>query len=88
MKYARLVIESYSSTAAAAEAKVLLEEWKAAEPFREWTDITGKFKSVEKFVRLVKGTVTLQRKDGTTHDLPLAKLSRFDQQYVHDREGK
>lgn len=53
----------------------------AATP-RTWTDRTGKFSVEAAFRGLEGGAVTLQRADGRTVTVPLAKLSAADADYV------
>jgi hypothetical protein len=51
---------------------------------RTWTDSTGKFKMEANFIEIVEGQVKLERPDGKKVSLPLAKLSKDDQQYLRD----
>ena len=54
----------------------------AAEELRTWTDKSGKFKITAKFVSVEDGTVTLEKEDGKTIEIPLEKLSAADQKLV------
>ncbi len=49
---------------------------------RTWTDSTGKHKIKAEFVSLEDGKVTLEKSDGSTLEIPLAKLSKADQKFV------
>jgi hypothetical protein len=49
---------------------------------RTWVDVSGKFKIEAQFVKVEGDQVELQRTDGKTIKLPLAKLSAADQEYV------
>jgi len=49
---------------------------------RKWTDSTGKHSVEAEFLELAGQTVRLRRSDGEVINLPLERLSRFDQQYV------
>jgi hypothetical protein len=52
---------------------------------RTWTDVTGKHKIKAKFLSLdEENVVTLEKEDGSTLELPLAKLSKSDQQVAKD----
>jgi hypothetical protein len=50
--------------------------------FRTWTDTTGSFSVVAKFLAVVDGKVKLQKADGKESLVPLAKLSAADQAFV------
>jgi thiol-disulfide isomerase/thioredoxin len=64
----------------------------AAEPeanapqFREWTDASGKHHQTAKFLGIVGKSVTLERKDGHTVNVPLSKLGDADQEYVRQHQ--
>ncbi len=47
---------------------------------RTWRDITGKYRVEAEFVTMTENVVRLRRADGGVIDVPLAKLSRADQQ--------
>lgn len=49
---------------------------------RTWTDSTGRFTLLAKFVSLKDGQVTLTREDGSQMTIELEKLSEDDQEYV------
>ena len=54
----------------------------AGQELRTWTDLTGKHKMKATFVSLDDGKVTLEKADGSTIEIALAKLSKADQKYV------
>lgn len=49
-----------------------------------WTDSTGKYQTEAEFVSLVKGVVTLRKKDGKQVSLPLKRLSKDDQSLAEE----
>ena len=49
---------------------------------REWTDITGAFRIEAELVEYKDGVVRLRKTDGSIVSVPLAKLSKADQNYV------
>lgn len=54
----------------------------AADELRQWTDTTGKFQIDAIFVNFADDQVTLQRDDGSTLKVPLARLSAKDRAFV------
>ncbi|MBN1591136.1 MAG: hypothetical protein JW888_16600 [Pirellulales bacterium] len=60
---------------------VLVSSTPAA-PLRTWTDMSGRFQIHAKFMSLSDGKVKLEQDDGRRIEIPLAKLSKADQQYV------
>jgi hypothetical protein len=56
-----------------------------AEDVRTWTDTTGKFTIMAKFVALKDGKVTLEKDDGKTVEIDLTKLSPADQKIAKDK---
>ncbi|MDO5565682.1 MAG: SHD1 domain-containing protein, partial [Planctomycetia bacterium] len=54
---------------------------------RTWSDLPGRFTVEATFVSLSEDakTVTLKKKDGTTVDVPLDKLSKADQAFVREK---
>ena len=50
--------------------------------FRTWTSKSGKFTVKAEFLSFAEGVVNLQRADGKKIKVPLAKLSKKDQNYV------
>jgi hypothetical protein len=66
------------------EKKVLakLQASSKSPPVRIWTDTTGKFQVEATLVSVADGTVKLRLKDGREVDVPLAKLSKSDQDAV------
>jgi hypothetical protein len=49
---------------------------------RIWTDRTGKFKTEAEMVKVVDGKVHLKKADGKLMEVPFARLSKTDQEYV------
>jgi hypothetical protein len=49
---------------------------------REWVDVSGKYRVEAEFVKADKEQVTLKRRDGSTVQVPLARLSRPDRLHV------
>jgi len=73
---------------AAAEAKQKEEQRAAAEreaSFRTWTDATGGFSVEARFVKRIMQTVTLEKRDGSTVDVPLGKLCEGDREFIANR---
>lgn len=50
--------------------------------YRLWTDASGKFQVEAEYVAVVDGKVQLRRKDGREISVPLARLSKADQEEV------
>ncbi|MCP4787359.1 MAG: hypothetical protein GY903_01430 [Fuerstiella sp.] len=63
-------------------AVLLLNGTAAAQEVRKWTDDTGGFSVDAKFVSEKDGTVTVKTADGEQLEIPVAKLSKADQDYV------
>jgi hypothetical protein len=53
--------------------------------FRVWTDVTGKYQVEATFESCISGTVRLRKRDGTTSNVPLERLSPQDQAWIHER---
>ena len=51
--------------------------------FRTWTDASGKFRIEAKLSKREQGKVTLEKKDGSTVDVPEKKLSTEDLDYLN-----
>lgn len=84
----RRVTQEYAATPSASEATLLLEGWLQDLPFREWSDKTGKFKVIAKYVHLVTGIVHLLKQEGEKEiKVELKRLSLPDQHYVAELEG-
>ncbi|MCH8924168.1 MAG: hypothetical protein IIA67_13595 [Planctomycetes bacterium] len=49
---------------------------------RTWTDSTGKFKIEAELEKVAGGTVTLRKKNGTTIDIAIKRLSKADQAFI------
>lgn len=54
----------------------------AQEEARTWTDSTGTFKVTAKLIAVAEGVAKLEKADGTTVDVPLARLSGADRRVV------
>ena len=54
--------------------------------YREWTDKQGQYRIIARLVSVVDNVVKLEKKDGETIDVPLAKLSQKDRDYVKLQE--
>lgn len=52
---------------------------------REWSDASGKFRIEAEFVRIHQGKVELRKKDGSKVAIPLAKLSKSDQEFLKSK---
>lgn len=50
--------------------------------YRTWSDSSGKFSLVAKFIKYQNGKVHLQRKSGSTVEVSLSKLCKKDQKWV------
>ena len=66
-------------------AEVTPEVATAKESLRTWSDSTGKFKLQATLISNTAGTVRLKKADGKVISLPVAKLSKADQQYLLKR---
>ncbi len=56
---------------------------KPAEPnYREFVDVTGKFRIRAQFLKVVDGKAILKKEDGIEIDVPLEKLSATDRGYI------
>jgi hypothetical protein len=56
---------------------------------RRWTDNTGRFSLVARYVaQLPGGVVRLQKSDGGFVRVPLERLSSSDQQFVRERDRR
>jgi len=51
---------------------------------RTWTDSTGKYTVEAKFRGVIAGMVRLEKADGQKITLPMGKLSKEDQEWIHD----
>lgn len=86
-RWIRRIIADYSKTSSAKEARILLGEWKASEPFRTWKDVAGRYSIIAKFLRLDSGSVYLHTQGGKDIAVEIRKLCRNDQEYILNREG-
>lgn len=66
---------------AEADKKAAAEKAK----WHAWTDSTGQYKTEAMFGGMAGGTVKLIKKDGSTVELPLEKLSAEDQQWIKNK---
>jgi len=55
-------------------------------PFRTWTDKSGRFKIEARFIQEALGTVTLEKGDGKRIEVPFDKLSAEDERYIRSHE--
>jgi uncharacterized cupin superfamily protein len=55
--------------------------------WRTWRAAVGGFQVEAEYVEAFFGTVTLRKRDGTTIQVDVAKLSEADQAYVKERKG-
>ncbi len=55
-------------------------------PWRTWTTADAHYTVEAKFVKYAFGTLTLEKKDGTTVDVELDKLCQEDQDFVRQRK--
>ena len=63
-------------------------ETKAETGFRMWRDLTGKFSVEATLVEKTESNVVLQKKDGTTINVPITKLSAADVEYLNRRPSQ
>jgi tetratricopeptide (TPR) repeat protein len=61
---------------------------KEAAAWRTWTDSTGKFTVEARLAGVTAGEARLIKRDGSTIQIPLQKLSDDDQEWVNRRIGK
>jgi hypothetical protein len=62
---------------------------ESAEPeFRKWRDATGTYEVEASLVSRQDQKVTLKKKDGTTVQVPVSKLSKEDQAYLEKQTAK
>ncbi len=62
--------------------KIALVQGQENRPSRTWTDVTGEFRIEAELVRIRGDEVVLRRADKREITLPLAKLSKADQEYA------
>ena len=60
----------------------------AVAELRKWSDTSGGFSVSATFVNIEKGNVSLRKEDGSVVTVPLAKLSKSDQEYVRTETQK
>ncbi len=84
--------EAAAERARQAEEKRKAEEIRKAEDeaakWRTWKDSTGKFTVEARFSGMAFGKVKLTKKNGTTLEVPLERLSEDDQKWLEDRKKK
>jgi uncharacterized cupin superfamily protein len=73
--------------AVADKAKAEKERKEAAEAakWRTWTDASGEHKTDAKFVGIIAGKVKLIKRDGSSVQVPLDKLSDEDREWIANR---
>lgn len=88
------IVTRFPETPAAERAKAKLAELTGAAPdkpaegappasnLRTWSDASGKFKIEAELVSVEDGKVNLKKKSGEVVSVPLAKLSKADQEFV------
>lgn len=85
----RKVVEAYPDTFAAqlcAERVAKLDRRPASDgKTRIWTDSTGKHKIEARLVSVTNDAVELEKADGAHISVPLAKLSKEDQEFVRSK---
>ena len=95
-----LIVTRFPNTPAAERAQAKLAELTGAAPvnpaevapaasgLRTWSDTTGKFRIEAELVSVEEGKVNLKKKDGEVVSVPLAKLSKADQEFVAKAESR
>ncbi|MBC7856263.1 MAG: hypothetical protein IAF94_22765 [Pirellulaceae bacterium] len=98
-----LLVTRFPNTPAAERAQAKLTELFGAAPaipanptegapaasgLRTWSDASGKFRIEAELVSLEDGSVNLKKKSGEVVSVPLAKLSKADQEFVAKAEGR
>jgi hypothetical protein len=89
-----LIVTRFPDTPAAERAKAKLAELAGGAPgaaggdtaaafaLRPWSDATGKFRIEAELVNVEGGAVNLKKKNGELVSVPLAKLSKADQEFA------
>jgi hypothetical protein len=88
LKYYRRLVLLYSDTNEGKLAAEKLRDLALDEPFRTWTDRSGKHTVEARFVSAENGIVRLERKNGAFINVAIDSLSIHDQQYVQYLVGK
>ena len=57
-----------------------------AEPLREWSDTSGKFKVRATLVKVADGNATLRKEDGKEITVPVSRLSAADREFLKQPE--
>ena len=95
-----VIVTRFPNTPAAERAQAKLVELTGAAPAnpvegvpaatgpRTWSDTTGKFRIEAELVSVEDGKVNLKKKDGEVVSVPLAKLSKADQEFVAKAESR
>jgi hypothetical protein len=68
-------------------ALCLAISYAAPAPAREWKDATGGFKIEAEFVRVAGEKVELRKADGAIVAVPIAKLSKADQEFLQTQKS-
>ncbi len=71
--------------AAAEKAEKERKQAEEAAKWRTWTDSSGEHKTEAKFGGVIAGKVKLIKRDGSTLQIPLEKLSDEDQDWINNR---
>ena len=66
------------------EERRLAKEKEAAR-WHTWTSANGKFTIEAKFVKSAVGMITLEKRDGSSLQVPMEKLSEEDQKWIKNR---
>jgi len=56
----------------------------AGQPFRTWTDRTGKYRVEARLVMVGQTQITIERRDGKKVTVPIERLSESDAEYVRE----
>lgn len=62
------------------------DEKERLDEFRTWTDSTGAHTVEARYVKNIMGKITLEKRDKSTVDLDLDKLSEADREWIKNRK--
>lgn len=82
IKYLRRIIDDYPKADCHDETVELLAKIRISEPFRIWTDLSGKNTIEAKAIRLKAGVVTLETRNGRSVKVAIEALSSSDTRYL------
>lgn len=83
---ARQAMEKQAAEAAAKTPTTTGTDVEAAAEWRTWTDATGKHSTEARLLGVTDGRAELEKRDGTTVNLPLEKLSEADLEFLRQQE--